>query len=96
MVYACVSAIETYSIFKSLSTCIWPQCDWVHALRILRVKEFRRLMKSSGVYDGPNGSLFISILLHNSEFCIPNSEICTANFGIRNCEVYVVWASGNS
>ena len=33
-------------------------------------------------YDGPNGSLFISILLQNS--------------GIRNCEVYVVWASGNS
>ena len=31
-----------------------------------------------------------------SQFRIPNSEICTANFGIRNCEVYVVWASGNS
>ena len=29
-------------------------------------------------------------------FTIPNSEICTANFGIRNCEVCVVWASGNS
>ena len=28
-------------------------------------------------YDGPNGSLFISILLHNSEF-----RICTTNFGI--------------
>ena len=34
-------------------------------------------------YDGPNGSL-------------PNSEICTTNFGIRNCEVYITWASGNS
>ena len=34
------------------------------------------------LYDGPNGSIFISIglLLHNS-------EICTTNFGIRNCEV---------
>ena len=41
------------------------------------------------MYDGPNGSLFISILLHNS-------EICTTNFGIRNCEVYIIWASGNS
>ena len=50
----------------------------------------------SGLYDGTNGSLFISILLHNSEFRILNSEICTANFGIRNCEVYVVWANGNS
>ena len=29
-------------------------------------------------------------------FTIPNSEICTANFGIWNCEVHVVWASGNS
>ena len=29
-------------------------------------------------------------------FTIPNSEICAANFGIRNCEVYVVWASGNN
>ena len=47
-------------------------------------------------YDGPNGSLFISVLLHNSEFRILNSEICTTNFGIRNCEVYIIWASGNS
>ena len=31
----------------------------------------------------------------NSEFRIPNFEICTTNFGIRNCEVYVMWASGN-
>ena len=31
-----------------------------------------------------------------SQFRIPNSEICIANFGIRNCEVYVVWANGNS
>ena len=33
----------------------------------------------------------------NSEFRIlnPNSEICTTNFGIRNCEVYVMWTSGN-
>ena len=31
----------------------------------------------------------------NSEFRIPNSEICTTNFGIRNCEVYVICASGN-
>ena len=30
----------------------------------------------------------------NSEFRIPNSEICTTNFGIRNCEVYVMWANG--
>ena len=54
-------------------------------------------------YDGPNGSLFISILLHNSEFRILNSELRIpkfalriSKFGIRNCEVYVVWASGNS
>ena len=33
----------------------------------------------------------LSILFHNSEFCIPNSEIRTTNFGIRNCEVYVMW-----
>ena len=25
---------------------------------------------------------------------IMNSEICTTNFGIRNCEVHVMWASG--
>ena len=54
-----------------------------------------RCRKSVQSYDGPNGSLFISILLHNSEFRILNSEICTTNFGIRNCEVYVMWASGN-
>ena len=56
--------------------------------------DFKKCILDS--YDGQNGSLFISILLHNSEFRIPNSEICTANFGIRNCEVYVVWARGNS
>ena len=32
----------------------------------------------------------------SSEFRIPNSETCTTNFGIRNCEVYIIWASGNS
>ena len=32
----------------------------------------------------------------NSEFQIPNSEIRNAKFGTRDCEVYVVWASGNS
>ena len=32
----------------------------------------------------------------NSEFRIPNPEISTTNFGIRNCEVYIIWASGNS
>ena len=33
-----------------------------------------------------------------SKFRILNSEICTTNFGIRNCEVYmyVMWTSGNS
>ena len=31
-----------------------------------------------------------------SQFQIPNSEICTTNFGIQNCEVYILWASGNS
>ena len=29
-------------------------------------------------------------------FTIPNSEICTTNFGIRNYEVYIIWASDNS
>ena len=29
-------------------------------------------------------------------FTIPNSEICSTNFGIRNCEVYIIWASDNN
>ena len=32
-------------------------------------------VEKSRTYDGPNGSLFISILLHNSEFRIRNSEL---------------------
>ena len=55
------------------------------------------------MYDGPNGSLFISILLHNFEFRILNSEfrilkfaVRISEFEIRNCGVYVVWTSGNS
>ena len=54
-----------------------------------------------GKYDGPNGSLFISILLHNSEFLILNSEFRIPKFALRiseflipNCEVFVIWASG--
>ena len=45
----------------------------VHLLGYMYIK-----LKIGKNYDGPNGSLFISILLRNSEF------------GIRNCEVYVV------
>ena len=56
---------------------------------------FLSLVRVTHFFNGPNGSLLISILLQNSEFQITNSEICTANFGIRNCEVYVVWANGN-
>ena len=32
----------------------------------------------------------------NSEFRILKSEFGTTNFGIRNCDVYVMRASGNS
>ena len=31
---------------------------------------------------------------YTSQFRILNFEICTTNFGIRNCEVYVMWTSG--
>ena len=31
----------------------------------------------------------------NFEFWFPNSEICTTNSGIRNCEVYVMWTNGH-
>ena len=34
------------------------------------------------VYDGPNGSLFISILLHNFEFRIPKFALRISEFGI--------------
>ena len=45
------------------------------------------ISNGSVAYDGPNDSLFFSILLHNSEFQILNSEIYTGNFGIRNSEL---------
>ena len=44
--------------------------------------------QKSRTYDGPNGLLFISILFHNFEFWIPNSEIRTTNFGILNSELW--------
>ena len=45
-------------------------------------------------YDGPK---WLTFHFHTtSQFRILNSEICTANFGIRNCEVYIIWANGNS
>ena len=52
-------------------------------------------MKLLDIFDGPNCSIFISILLHNSEFRIPKFALRISEFGIRNCEVYVMWASGN-
>ena len=42
-------------------------------------------------YDGPNGSLFISILLHNSEFRILNSEFRICFYcEFRNSEFGIV------
>ena len=32
----------------------------------------------------------------NSEFRIPKFALRISEFGIRNCEVYIIWASGNS
>ena len=43
-----------------------------------------------GTYDGPNGSLFISILLHNSEFRILNSEFRNLHCEFRNSEFGIV------
>ena len=42
------------------------------------------------LYDGPNGSLFISILLHNSEFRILNSEFRNLHCEFRNSEFGIV------
>ena len=41
-------------------------------------------------YDGSNGSLFISILLHNSEFRILNSEFRIPKFALRISEFGIV------
>ena len=43
-------------------------------------KKKKKKKKKTLIYDGPNGSLFISILLHNSEF--RNSELRISEFGI--------------
>ena len=32
---------------------------------------------------------------NNSEFRIPKFALRISEFGFRNCEVYVMWASGN-
>ena len=71
-------------------------------IREVNILEISLFFIGHNKYDGPNGSLSISILLHNSELWIPNSEfrimtseICTMSFGIRNCEVHVMWASGS-
>ena len=65
----------------------WPnRLDHIRELII-----FLHILKCL-LYDSPNGSLFAFPYY----FTIPNSEICTANFGIRTCEVYVAWASGNN
>ena len=47
-----------------------------------------RVRKCTG-YDGPNCSLFISILLHNSE------RILNSEFGIRSSEYGIVKKYGN-
>ena len=87
-----------YALYFS-NKLIWNSFKlWLSSNICSRVVRAARAMgqKVAVRYDGSNGSLFISILLHNSEFRIPNSEICTTTFGIRNCEVYIIWASGNN
>ena len=58
------------------------------------VTSFMRSLKNGPILRWPKWLTFH--FYTTSQFRILNSEICTANFGIRNCEVYVVWASGNS
>ena len=41
-------------------------------------------------YDGPNGSLFISILLHNSKFRILSSEFRNLHYEFRNSELWSI------
>ena len=41
-------------------------------------------------YDGPNGSRFISILFHNFEFWIPNSEFRIPNIVLRIADFGIV------
>ena len=45
---------------------------------------------NSNHYDSPNGSLFISILLHNSEFRVLNSEFRNLHYEFRNLEFGIV------
>ena len=48
---------------------------------------FIKLKDNVVFYDGPNGSLFISILLHNAEFRILNSEFQNLHCEFRNSEL---------
>ena len=67
-----------------------------HVISICEDKMHIHIRSKKGMnYDGPNGSLFISMLLHNSEFWVPNSEFRNLHYEFRNCEVYVMWTSGN-
>ena len=45
-----------------------------------RKKERKKTKECNENYDGPNVSLFISILLHNFQFWIPNSEFRILKF----------------
>ena len=69
--------------------------DSVKAFDVVHHTNLLDKLTDKGVYDGPNGSLFISILLHNSEFGIPKFALRISEFWIRNCEVFVIRANGN-
>ena len=71
-------------------------CNKLSVVNIEIIKKFTPEELDSAMTQMAHFSSPYYFTIPNSEFRIQNSEICTTNFGIRNCEVYVVWASGNS
>ena len=53
------------------------------------------MLKQHILYNALSTMAQMAHFSYSKYFTILNSEICTTNFGIRNCEVYVMLASAN-
>ena len=67
-------------------------CDFIQFFKFFTNQHLNVYMADN--YDGPNGSFFISILLHNSEFRILNSEFRNLHCEFRNSELSSICSMG--
>ena len=75
---------------------LYPTCTTITSVDCvtLHIMEFL-VLKIGYLWIVVNYNCAFMLFLFHLFYYFENSEICTTNFGIRNCEVNVMWTSGN-